>query len=199
MAEATRQTSLIPELQNYREQFLQAQRDIAELVDGMNDGQFNWRPGEDEWSAAECIDHLMSIGTLMMRKLDEGIETATENDWRSEGPFKYRFLGNFFVKLAGPRKDMSKGSVKTPGLYAPTSNHTISRLQEAFTGLQDDFLERLDRANGLDLARARMSSPAAWFIRLSLGQWFALLAGHQTRHFQQAQAVKARLPESLDS
>lgn len=188
---------LNPELQRYRAEFEQAKADFFGLVEGLDDDQFNWRPGEDEWSAAECIDHLVAIGTLMMRKLDEAIEKAETNGWRSDGPFTYSRIGNWFVKAVGPRDEKNRRKFKAPAVYAPTSNHSISRLEKAFCELQDDFIVRVERANGLDLARVKLPSPITSLLKFSLGQWFALLAGHQKRHFQQALAVKAKIERRI--
>ncbi len=186
-----RATGLIPELEGYRAQFEQAKSDFETLVEGLEDEQFNWRPSDDEWSAAECIDHLVAIGTLMLRKIDESIDKAEENGWHSEGPFTYSRIGNWFVKAVGPRDGSNKRKFKAPAIYAPTSNHSIGRLRKGFCELQDEFMLRVERANGIDLARVKLPSPVTSLLKFSLGQWLALLAGHQKRHFQQAFQVKA--------
>lgn len=178
------------ELAGYRAEFEQAKADFYALVEGLDDSQFNFRPGPEEWSAAECIDHLVAIGTLMMRKIDEAIEKAEQNGWRSDGPFTYGRLGNWFVKAVGPRDEKNRRKFKSPAIYAPTSNHSISRLEKAFCELQDEFITRVERANGLDLAKVKLPSPVTPLLKISLGQWFALLAGHQKRHFQQALRAK---------
>ena len=188
--------TLNPELAGYRTDFEQAKSDFHDLVEGLDDAQFNWRPSENEWSAAECIDHLVAIGTLMTRKIDEAIEKGEANGWRSEGPFTYSRIGNWFVKTVGPRDEDNRRKFKAPAIYAPTSNHSISRLEKAFCDMQDGFIVRLERANGLDLAKVKLPSPITSLLKFSLGQWFALLAGHQKRHFQQAQAVKTQLPRA---
>jgi hypothetical protein len=74
-------------------------------------------------------------------------------------------------------------------------------LSEAFDRLQSEFIERLERANGLDLARIKVPSAAGGigvFMRLSLGQWFALLANHQDRHIAQAWETRAQTVPSAE-
>lgn len=51
----------------------------------------------------------------------------------------------------------------------------------------------LRSADGLDLARIKVTSPVTRLLRLSLGQWLAGLAGHQRRHLWQARQVKTEL------
>lgn len=196
MATAPQLKGLIPELDAYRVQFDAARGQFNQLIEGIDDSQFNWRPQEDQWSIAECIDHLVVLGTLMNRNIDDGIEKAVARGLRSNGPFKYGFIGNWFVSAVGPSDEARKRKFKAPAAYTPTSNHSISRLNIAFNELQDSYIDRLARANGLDLARVKVPSAAggvANLLRLSLGQWFALLANHQDRHLAQARDVRAVL------
>jgi hypothetical protein len=51
--------------------------------------------------------------------------------------------------------------------------------------------DRLRRANGLDLVRARVTSPVLRWRRFSLGAAFAMLAAHERRHLCQARRVAA--------
>jgi hypothetical protein len=196
MATAAQINALIDELAAYRSQFESARGQFDRLIAGIDDGKFNWRPVEDQWSIAECIDHLIATGTLMNRNIDDGIERALARDLRSDGPFKYGAIGNWFVKAVGPSDEARKRKFKAPKAYTPTSNHTISRLKFAFNQLQDEYSVRIERANGLDLARVKVPSAAggvAGLVRLSLGQWFALLANHQDRHLAQARDVRAAM------
>lgn len=185
--------SSIATLGECRALFLAAREDVRALVADLNDDDFNWRPSEGEWSVAECLDHLVSIGTLIMPVLDDGIEKARANGWTSDGPFRYGAIGNWFVRVTGPTGSPPKRKFKAPKMYAPTGRHSVSRLLDSFTALQDDFVTHIDKADGLDIARVKVPSPALKLLRLSLGQWFALLAGHQQRHFLQAQKVRAAL------
>ena len=142
---------------------------------------------------AECIDHLVMVGTIMNRSIDEGIQKAEERGLKSDGPFKYGALGNWFVRAVSGSERGRKRKLKAPSIYTPTSEHSISRLDAAFNDLQDAFVDRVQRANGLDLARVKIPSAVTRLIRLSLGQWLALLAGHQERHLLQADKVREKM------
>ena len=191
---ATATVPLIAELEGYRSQFNSAREEFRNLVEGLNDEQFNWRPAENAWSMAECIDHLVMIGTIMGRNIDEALEKAEARGLRSDGPFKYGAIGNWFVRAVSGSDEGRRRKFKAPATYTPTSNHTISRLDAAFNEVQDRFVERVERSNGVDLARVKMPSPISRFIRLSLGQWLALLGGHQERHLLQAKDVRDKMP-----
>lgn len=196
MATAVQSETLNEELEAYRRQFDASRQQFDELIAGLDDEKFNWRPQEQQWSMAECIDHLIVLGTLMNRNIDDGIEKANAKGLKSDGPFKYGFIGNWFVNAVGPSDDARKRKFKAPSAYTPTSNHSISRIKSEFNRLQDEFIDRLERANGIDLARVKVPSAAGgvgFLVRLSLGQWFAVLANHQERHFAQAREVREAL------
>ena len=59
----------------------------------------------------------------------------------------------------------------------------------AFRAYQVQYIDRLRQANGLDLARAHVASPAAAWLRFSLGSGFELMAAHERRHLWQARKV----------
>ena len=53
-------------------------------------------------------------------------------------------------------------------------------------------MDRLRQANGVDLAKARVQSPANRWVRLDLGAGFALMVAHERRHLWQAQQMTVR-------
>ena len=115
------------------------------------------------------------------------INAARSAGKTGSGSFKYGFLGTMFVNATGVPKDPNKGRVKAPKLYGTDFNP--DELVPKFVALQDDLIEMTQAAQGLDLKRIMISSPAAKIVRLSLGLWLKLLPEHQKRHFLQARRV----------
>jgi hypothetical protein len=80
---------------------------------------------------------------------------------------------------------------KVPGpIFHPKVDTPVRDTCERFFSHQDSFVERVRRADGLDLARVRLVSPVSRWLRLSLGQCFSLVATHQRRHLWQAARVR---------
>jgi len=50
-------SSLTPELAELTRQFAAMKTEAIELVDGLAESQFNWRPDLRNWSIAECLQH----------------------------------------------------------------------------------------------------------------------------------------------
>jgi hypothetical protein len=59
-----------------------------------------------------------------------------------------------------------------------------------FLRSQQAMLERIEAADGLDLARARIASPFASFVRMSLFALFSVFTAHERRHLWQAEGVR---------
>ena len=55
-----------------------------------------------------------------------------------------------------------------------------------FLSLQDRYIETLQLASGVNLARVKVPSPAMSLLKLSLGQWLRAMESHQRRHLWQA-------------
>ncbi len=62
---------------------------------------------------------------------------------------------------------------KAPAVFQPSPQSAPQRkrteIEAGFRGYQVQFVDRLRQANGVDLAKARVQSPANRWIRLDLG------------------------------
>jgi hypothetical protein len=88
-----------------------------------------------------------------------------------------------------------RSTFKAPRLYLPEqkTEWKIPQAIQEFTNLQEKYKLIVSNADGLDLARIKVRSPASRFLRLSLGQWLRAMGGHQRRHLCQARQARARL------
>jgi DinB superfamily len=178
--------TLAPELDAFRIQFEQLADEADALAGTLTDEQFNWRRSTGGWSVAQCIDHLNVTARVYLPKLDEGIANAIRRGLYGEGPFRYNWIGRLFVKTVDPPVLYR---VKAPAAFQPSPSRKRPETLAAFRAYQVQFIDRLRQANGLDLARARVQSPAASYLRLPLGSGFRLMIGHERRHLLQASNV----------
>ena len=180
--------ALTPEIDDFRRQFERVAIDADALVSPLTDVQFNWRPAPGNWSVAECLEHLNTTARLYLPSLDEGVADAIRRGLYAEGPFAYNWIGRLFVRATEPP---ARFRMRAPRAFHPAAARPRHEILAAFRAYQVQFVDRLRQANGLDLARARVSSPASRWIRLPLGSAFAVMAAHQRRHLSQAQRVTA--------
>lgn len=184
------QRTLHAELAEYRRQLDEIRADVENLVEGISESQFNWRPSPEKWSIAQCLEHLNS-GWGALPKLDRAIAAAGERGVRGGGPYRHPMLGKLYLRFTEPPP---KIRVRAPRRFRPAAERGLSDVVPRFLALQREILERIESADGLDLGRIRLSSPISRRFRMSLGQWFAFLAAHERRHVWQAWQVR-RHPE----
>lgn len=178
---------LTAELESCREAYRWASEEAARLFADVDEERFNARPAERKWSAAECMSHLVVSGEALLPPMDDAIRRGREREILGHGPFRYGRLGEWFVRRVGGDGSPPPVRFPAPGLYAPPRrHHPVGPTLREFHDLQEALADRLQLSSGLDLARVRVRSPVTPLLRLGLGQWFRLVAGHQRRHLGQA-------------
>jgi len=178
--------ALTAEIDDFRRQFEQLIDQADALVRPLTDAQFTWQPSPNGWSIAQCVDHLNVSARLYLPLLDEGIASAIRQGLYGEGPFTYWWLARLFVRMLEPPPLFR---TKAPAAFQPPPKRTRQEITAAFRAYQVQYIDRLRQANGLDLARARVRSPAASWIYMPLGSGFAVIIAHERRHLWQARRV----------
>ena len=178
--------ALTPEIEAFRKEFEQISADADALVAPLSDRQLVWQPAPDSWSVAQCLDHLNSTARVYLPMLDEGIANAIKRGMYAPGPYSYSWVGRLLVHHFGPT---TRVRVKTMKPFQPLEGRSRHEIMAAFRAYQVQYVDRLRQANGLDLARARVSSPLARWLRFPLGSAFGLMAAHERRHLAQARRV----------
>jgi hypothetical protein len=177
---------LHPLLAELREQFAAAKVDASELVNGLQESQFNWRPDSRSWSMAECLLHLNIVGERYLKVLDNSLAQARAKGLMGGGS-GYGLVGRWILDNTEPP---AKRKFKAPREFSPTYGQPITAVLPTFVHLQDQLARMLEAANGLDLKRVRVAAPGLGPVRLSLHVTLAWIAAHQRRHLWQARQVR---------
>jgi hypothetical protein len=178
--------SLAPDVDAFRLQFEQISAEADTLLAPLTDEQFARQPSPDVWSIAQCVDHLNATARAYLPLIDEAIADAIRRGLYAEGPFRYNWIGRFMVWSTEPPP---KFKTTGPRSFQPAPARARNEIMAAFRAYQVQFVDRLRQANGLDLARARVTSPASRWLRLPLGSGFALMAAHERRHLWQVRKL----------
>ena len=181
--------ALQPEIRDYLRQFKDAIEGVQHLVEGLSPEQLEWREGPDRWSIAECLSHLNVTADQYYPAIDRSMRRARERGLLGKGPFRHGFLMNRFIAMLEPPP---RRSFKAPQNFRPRAKNLANEVG-IFFAHQDAIMKRVRQADGLDLARVRLVSPVSRWLRMSLGQSFALLAAHERRHLWQSARVKEAL------
>jgi hypothetical protein len=96
--------------------------------------------------------------------------------------------GRLLLRTSEPQ---SRVRFKSPKAFQPRPDGSRDEIAASLRTHQIAYIERLRRANGLDLSRARVTSPVSKWLRFSLGTLFAVIAAHERRHLCQARRIAA--------
>ncbi|MGH2575965.1 MAG: DinB family protein [Ignavibacteria bacterium] len=177
-------------LQELSVQFSNIKAQADNLLRGLTPEQFNKRPSENSWSVSECLEHLNITGKDYTKVIDSEINKGLEQNIRSDDEPKFSFIGKMFIKAIEPPVKMK---FKTTGQWMPAPNLNIDKIKSDFISLQDRFLELLSKAQGLNLTKLKVYSPATKLLGMNLLEAFNLNSAHERRHLLQAGNAKNKI------
>ncbi|HUB79751.1 MAG TPA: DinB family protein [Bryobacteraceae bacterium] len=181
----------VSEIEVYRHQFEQIEKQARELTGQLDEARFNWRPSPAEWSIEECLAHLTMVGQWEIRAIEKAIEEGKQRGLTGHGPFQYGALDRFVVHQTEPPV---RNPLPTSRHFVPLHGQPLTAVMPTFYHVQSQLSLQLQRADGLDLRRVKVATPISRFLKLSLGAMFAQIAAHERRHLNQACRVREQLP-----
>ena len=176
------------QLEEYQSHFHTLKAEAAALLDQPDADRLRTPPDDDTWSVAQIFDHLNTAGWLLLTELENAIRTGHERGSYGDPPFQYGFVSRWFIRSMQPS---SGWTFTAPSVFEPSPPETLypNETLEEFRALQDQFADCVADAEGLDLRRIRVGSPAVPLLRISLGAWFEATAAHEDRHLDQARQI----------
>lgn len=155
-------------------------KEVRELLGPLGTEELAWRPSESRWSVAGHLAHLCILIEEYRPVLDERIRRARERGAPlGDGPYRHPLFARWFV---GTMEPPPKRRVKTAPSMVPDPDFEPEGVLDRFERAQTGLMASVDSARGIDLGRARFSSPFLRVLRLSLGTGFELLLAHNRRH-----------------
>lgn len=184
-----------PQLEAYRTGFHDLKTEATALIGEADDARLATPPDAETWAVVQLFDHMNTAGWLLLHELEDAIQAGRRDGPFGEPPFEYGFVSRWFVRSVEPS---SGWSFTAPSVFEPDAPSMLhpDEVTEEFRGLQDQFADCVAAADGLDLRRIRVSSPAVPLLRISLGAWFEATLAHERRHLAQARAVLQRLDDA---
>lgn len=160
------------------------------LYENSSKAQLTWKPKPEVWNAVQCLDHLIVTGNLYHPRIRQAIEKARENRLLEKKPFRPSLFGKLFIQSVSPK---SKLKLKTFNIFKPEVNASNPHNYQVFIQQEQELIELIKRADGLDLNKVKIMSPLSRLLKLSIGEAFWLLVMHQQRHLLQAKNLR-KLP-----
>lgn len=180
-------TALSPELAALQSQFAAVKTEASDLVKGLAESQFNWRPEPHRWSMAECLLHLNMIGDRYVHAIEKALEAAGTEERNAQGPFGYGWFGKWILNSTEPPP---KRTSKAPRSFTPPYGQPLTAVMPTFFHLQDQLGRQVEQSAGLNLVRVKVPAPGLGPLRFNLHLTFAWIAAHERRHLWQARQVR---------
>jgi DinB family protein len=143
-----------------------------------------WRPNEQKWSVAGHVSHMCIVNEPYIAAMQACL--MKNKGRKSDGPYKHPWFGRWF---AGQMEPPPKKRWKTTKEMLPDPTAEGADALERFLRVQGDLAQVVDDSRGIDLGKARFSSPFMKLVRFSMGSAMGTIDGHNRRHIWLAREV----------
>ncbi len=153
---------------------------------GLTALQLNWKPSADQWSVAQCFDHLVVANTAYFPIFEKVLSGEKRNTFWESLPWLPAFWGKLVIKAVSPE---SPRKLKAPRIFRPSSSEFDGAIVRRFIDQQNQVITYMKATEDLDLENIKISSPVTRFITYSLMDTFRIIINHEQRHLLQAMRV----------
>jgi len=177
------QPEMSQEQRDYAVKLLEtSQKEFVQLVQGLTDEQWSWKPVPERWSVGECAEHIMLTEGLLMGQVKAALASPPNPEWEKKTAGKREFI----EKVMAPRL----GKAQAPEPLVP--HQVLSRAE-----IMKRYAE--GRAQTLEFAEATTATmndhtaehPFPVFNTLSAFHWLIYVPLHNMRHDKQIEEVMA--------
>lgn len=148
--------------------------------------QLNWKPGADQWSVAQCFDHLVAANAAYLPIFEKVLSGEKKNTFWESLPWLPALWGKLLVKAVAPE---SARKLKAPKIFHPSSSSVDGAIIRRFIDQQNQVVRYMKATEGLDLEKIKISSPVTNLITYSLMDAYRIIINHEQRHLLQATRV----------
>lgn len=166
-----------------------SQKRVEKLI-RENESVLNVQPSNGGWTMAECVDHLSTILKEVNPPLKQGIHEGKAKGNKVAGPFRYGFIGKWITKSMEPP---IKQKMKANKIYVPRPGKSAAVLLEEYADTHNTLHQLIREADGIDLAKTKVTSPALRILRIAVGEWFFFINAHERRHIWQMEQIAKAL------
>ncbi len=174
------------QLARIRKELEDATAAMRDLVSGLAEGAWEWRPATRGWSVAHCVMHLNKTTEEFLPRLDAAIREGRERNMTGAGPFRRDLAGWLLCKLVEPPYRMK---VKTPPKFDPQTVDSREKAMAEWERCQGELHKRIEAADGLALDKLKVGSPFAEKMKYNLLGAFMVIPAHQRRHIWQGRQI----------
>lgn len=162
------------------------------LAADLSEAQLNWRPAPEQWSIAQCLEHLAKATNEFDKYFQPALQQARRKPAISTAPaYQPTLLGGWLAKAVDPG---TSRKLRAPKVFRPALGSNITQSLQLYLDAHTKFIDFVKQCAGIDYNKSRLRSPVTPLIRYSLADAFVITALHAERHLAQARRVR-EMPE----
>ena len=120
--------------------------------------QLNWKPGTDQWSVAQCFDHLVTAHGAYVPIIESVLSGKKKRTFWESVPFLPSLWGRFLVNGVAPE---SKRKLKAPKVLRPESSNIDEGIISRFIEQQNQIINYMKATQNMDLEKIIITSSVA--------------------------------------
>lgn len=172
-------------LQSILENLARAEKQFSAAADSVPPDQWQTRPAESRWSAAELVCHLIQVETAIIKNASRVLQHPPK-----PRPLSKRF--HLPMALVESRLIPRKTPIPLDPALVCEKDKMLAQLHEVRRQTRA-FME--EQTQGKDLGKYHMPHP--FLGTFNLLEWFQVIASHQVRHAKQMREIAATLPKTV--
>ena len=172
-----------------------AQSHLRRFTDKLPESNWSRKPAPNEWSAAECVEHLNLTSRAYIPLLRDAVASAGEARHSPTKHYRHDALGWFLSKMVEPLRHLGKFRfirVKTTPAFVPKAGRSRTEVLSDFVRLQTDLISLVRSADGLPIDDVKIVSPFGGRMKYGAYSAMVIVARHQHRHLEQAEEAAQR-------
>src|SRR6266850_1002911 len=122
----------------------------------LNAQQLNWKPSADQWSVAQCFDHLLTANAAFFSIFEKVLSGEKKITFWESLPWLPAFWGKMLIKAVAPE---STRKLKEPKIFHPSTSSVDEAIISQFTDQQNRVIRYMKATKNLDLEKIKISSP----------------------------------------
>ena len=172
-------------------------QDISQIIyeefSALNSEQLNFKVNTNEWSIAQCLDHLIVSNEKYFPVLQKiQAKNYTMTFWERNNPFSKK-IGRQMIQNLGP---VVRKKYVSPKIFQPGKSNIRISIVSDFVQHQNKLIDLIKVISNEQYSKLKISSPVAALITFSIADLIQLLFAHEQRHLEQMRKVKNKLEKS---
>jgi hypothetical protein len=148
--------------------------------------QLNWKPDSNEWSVAQCFDHLVTTNRAYLPIFEKVLSGEKKNTLWQSLPWLPTLWGRLLIGAVDPG---SKRKLQAPKVFRPSISRDDGTVIRRFLDQQNQVIRYMKATEDLNVEKIIISSPVTNLITYSLIDAYRIIINHEKRHLLQAKRV----------